>query len=150
MGGATWQTTTRTNRERPATSVSPPAARGLTPFWAADSIRIACICTKVAPAPGKRRSRFSSSSKASGGGSAYSTSRCRKRAANWRWLPSATAGRWTGRSEEHTSELQSLMRSSYAVFCLKKKKQRHENVDVQNTTHIYRQQYTQSDTVQPT
>src|SRR3546814_1631836 len=29
------------------------------------------------------------------------------------------------RSEEHTSELQSLMRSSYAVFCLKKKKQRH-------------------------
>src|SRR3546814_10580537 len=29
-----------------------------------------------------------------------------------------------GRSEEHTSELQSLMRSSYAVFCLKKKKMR--------------------------
>src|SRR3546814_5905183 len=31
------------------------------------------------------------------------------------------------RSEEHTSELQSLMRSSYAVFCLKnKKKKRHD------------------------
>src|SRR3546814_6399923 len=30
------------------------------------------------------------------------------------------------RSEEHTSELQSLMRISYAVFCLKKKKQREE------------------------
>src|SRR3546814_6546145 len=29
---------------------------------------------------------------------------------------------YTERSEEHTSELQSLMRSSYAVFCLKKKK----------------------------
>src|SRR3546814_2228302 len=28
----------------------------------------------------------------------------------------------TGRSEEHTSELQSLMRISYAVFCLKQKK----------------------------
>src|SRR3546814_2444257 len=28
----------------------------------------------------------------------------------------------TDRSEEHTSELQSLMRTSYAVFCLKKKK----------------------------
>src|SRR3546814_3458249 len=28
---------------------------------------------------------------------------------------------WSGRSEEHTSELQSLMRISYAVFCLKKK-----------------------------
>src|SRR3546814_3567238 len=30
----------------------------------------------------------------------------------------------TWRSEEHTSELQSLMRISYAVFCLKKKKKR--------------------------
>src|SRR3546814_9412630 len=30
-----------------------------------------------------------------------------------------------GRSEEHTSELQSLMRISYAVFCLKKKKATH-------------------------
>src|SRR3546814_953184 len=35
------------------------------------------------------------------------------------------------RSEEHTSELQSLMRISYAVFCLKKKKHRHTN------THHY-------------
>src|SRR3546814_2693108 len=34
-------------------------------------------------------------------------------------------GSW--RSEEHTSELQSLMRISYAVFCLKKKKQVHTN-----------------------
>src|SRR3546814_6694113 len=34
----------------------------------------------------------------------------------------AALGQW--RSEEHTSELQSLMRSSYAVFCLKKKKNR--------------------------
>src|SRR3546814_10696290 len=31
------------------------------------------------------------------------------------------------RSEEHTSELQSLMRNSYAVFCLKKKKESTEN-----------------------
>src|SRR3546814_3053186 len=31
------------------------------------------------------------------------------------------------RSEEHTSELQSLMRISYAVFCLKQKKQTHSN-----------------------
>src|SRR3546814_1792909 len=30
--------------------------------------------------------------------------------------------RWTDRSEEDTSELQSLMRTSYAVFCLQKKK----------------------------
>src|SRR3546814_16627964 len=32
-----------------------------------------------------------------------------------------------GRSEEHTSELQSLMRISYAVFCLKKKKKKQDN-----------------------
>src|SRR3546814_10898799 len=32
-----------------------------------------------------------------------------------------------GRSEEHTSELQSLMRISYAVFCLKKKKKNMKN-----------------------
>src|SRR3546814_7281069 len=32
------------------------------------------------------------------------------------------SGRDDARSEEHTSELQSLMRTSYAVFCLKKKK----------------------------
>src|SRR3546814_2037711 len=33
----------------------------------------------------------------------------------------------TMRSEEHTSELQSLMRISYAVFCLKKKKKNNDN-----------------------
>src|SRR3546814_2090562 len=36
---------------------------------------------------------------------------------------SGTARVGAFRSEEHTSELQSLMRISYAVFCLKKKKQ---------------------------
>src|SRR3546814_4449993 len=35
------------------------------------------------------------------------------------------------RSEEHTSELQSLMRISYAVFCLKKKKKRHQQNTLQ-------------------
>src|SRR3546814_5325183 len=38
-----------------------------------------------------------------------------------------------GRSEEHTSELQSLMRISYAVFCLKKKRQYIETDKVQVT-----------------
>src|SRR3546814_14016171 len=33
------------------------------------------------------------------------------------------------RSEEHTSELQSLMRISYAVFCLKKKKKKHKKTN---------------------
>src|SRR3546814_4409437 len=39
----------------------------------------------------------------------------------------------TSRSEEHTSELQSLMRISYAVFCLKKKKKKEQMH--RNTTH---------------
>src|SRR3546814_7506233 len=40
-----------------------------------------------------------------------------------------------GRSEEHTSELQSLMRISYAVFCLKKKKQRITQQESKNRIH---------------
>src|SRR3546814_4504840 len=39
------------------------------------------------------------------------------------------------RSEEHTSELQSLMRISYAVFCLKKKKEKSQ--DNKKTTKTY-------------
>src|SRR3546814_9218671 len=39
------------------------------------------------------------------------------------------------RSEEHTSELQSLMRTSYAVFCLKKKK--HKTSTTTTHTHIH-------------
>src|SRR3546814_1295963 len=38
-----------------------------------------------------------------------------------------------GRSEEHTSELQSLMRISYAVFCLKKKKTIIQNITIDRT-----------------
>src|SRR3546814_7070088 len=40
------------------------------------------------------------------------------------------------RSEEHTSELQSLMRISYAVFCLKKKKQRHKSYKITTTLQL--------------
>src|SRR3546814_7612269 len=38
------------------------------------------------------------------------------------------------RSEEHTSELQSLMRISYAVFCLKKKKTK-QNIQIEHDKH---------------
>src|SRR3546814_9156780 len=46
------------------------------------------------------------------------------------WVATGATGGHQGdffgmRSEEHTSELQSLMRISYAVFCLKKKKKQH-------------------------
>src|SRR3546814_9178087 len=41
--------------------------------------------------------------------------------------PGAISCRMMSRSEEHTSELQSLMRISYAVFCLKKKQITHKH-----------------------
>src|SRR3546814_10627379 len=49
---------------------------------------------------------------------------------------------WLERSEEHTSELQSLMRISYAVFCLKKTNSqltqtRHNNTDRIDTIDIH-------------
>src|SRR3546814_6610588 len=57
-----------------------------------------------------------------------SASRCRRCFASTQAsrcsTPSTKPRRMGSRSEEHTSELQSLMRSSYAVFCLKKKKQK--------------------------
>src|SRR3546814_8317647 len=49
------------------------------------------------------------------------------------------------RSEEHTSELQSLMRISYAVFCLKKKKHQHDT-----PIHHYRSHLTTATQSTPT
>src|SRR3546814_3604500 len=59
---------------------------------------------------------------------------------NGRHLPTDRTVPWTDgsasypcrkiRSEEHTSELQSLMRISYAVFCLKKKKRHHYKLSI--------------------
>src|SRR3546814_7033883 len=46
-----------------------------------------------------------------------------------------TQGRARARSEEHTSELQSLMRISYAVFCLKKKKKITSYYNTKNDKH---------------
>src|SRR3546814_1011618 len=48
-----------------------------------------------------------------------------------------------GRSEEHTSELQSLMRISYAAFCLKKKKKQN-TPDVDTSKRTTAQQYEQN------
>src|SRR3546814_15972856 len=49
---------------------------------------------------------------------------------------SARIGRIDQRSEEHTSELQSLMRISYAVFCLKKKKNTAYQHTNRKNTHL--------------
>src|SRR3546814_7667648 len=71
--------------------------------------------------------------------SLWSVARCAAKYANWRWTARAPAPiarsirqPLIARSEEHTSELQSLMRISYAVFCLKKKT---EKPHIDNHTH---------------
>src|SRR3546814_4515276 len=48
-------------------------------------------------------------------------------------------GKSLGRSEEHTSELQSLMRISYAVFCLKKKNKTRKPTNVNHKVTHYTQ-----------
>src|SRR3546814_8240819 len=48
------------------------------------------------------------------------------------------------RSEEHTSELQSLMRISYAVFCLKKKKKHNTIQETATDTHTTNKKNTRS------
>src|SRR3546814_2909594 len=51
------------------------------------------------------------------------------------------------RSEEHTSELQSLMRISYAVFCLKKKNKKRKPTEVKQQTPRQTTQYTMQEQV---
>src|SRR3546814_3660753 len=66
-----------------------------------------------------------------------STLRCREIAGRlmaYGAANSVTVASPTARSEEHTSELQSLMRISYAVFCLKKKKINKLKTTMQKTT----------------
>src|SRR3546814_4715808 len=63
-----------------------------------------------------------------------------ERAALARFEMADATGMGAGRSEEHTSELQSLMRISYAVFCLKKKKQT-KNSQTHKIQHEHQQKY---------
>src|SRR3546814_9781465 len=78
--------------------------------------------------------------RAATGGTAYRLHR--KMETRHRRALASHAGAWRGRqpagvqgrSEEHTSELQSLMRISYAVFCLKK--QKNNTNDYRNTSLI--------------
>src|SRR3546814_4227800 len=73
--------------------------------------------------PSARRSRRATKGR-SGKRRARSTNRC--------GIDGQSVGR---RSEEHTSELQSLMRISYAVFCLKKKKKTNIKTYEHTKTH---------------
>src|SRR3546814_6839319 len=56
-----------------------------------------------------------------------------------RWQEPNSAMRSGRRSEEHTSELQSLMRISYAVFCLKKKTKQNSHNETYYETQTRRQ-----------
>src|SRR3546814_5727556 len=69
------------------------------------------------PAKGVIRCRGIASTPAEAGG----------RGADPTWIWSGSPERRGSRSEEHTYELQSLMRISYAAFCLKKKKPQDDN-----------------------
>src|SRR3546814_2319658 len=70
--------------------------------------------------------------------------RRRNRHRRHRALRAARGGvRGAPRSEEHTSELQSLMRISYAVFCLKKKKKATYPITQIKKKLLYTEAYTQ-------
>src|SRR3546814_8571516 len=57
----------------------------------------------------------------------------------WRFPPTPSpASAECRRSEEHTSELQSLMRISYAVFCLKKKNKETSNIYTATNKHRHK------------
>src|SRR3546814_2155568 len=64
------------------------------------------------------------------------------------WPGMATSTAASSRSEEHTSELQSLMRISYAVFCLKKKITQHntQKSSQANTKNYYHDTSTRTNT----
>src|SRR3546814_5960562 len=55
----------------------------------------------------------------------------------WRNVSASRISRLLRRSEEHTSELQSLMRISYAVFCLKKTIKLQERAITNHNTYIH-------------
>src|SRR3546814_8024604 len=93
--------------------------------------------------------RSGSQGEAGGAGSGAEGDRVSRQARHGGRQGRAHAG--SGRSEEHTSELQSLMRISYAVFCLKKKIKKNKNKkhndmikqrNQQTTTQSGRSKYT--------
>src|SRR3546814_8586298 len=94
--------------------------------WSSD------VCSSDLDARGRQRRMIGVQRHASSGLSGSD----RRRMPVAAWMALAIAGATAGtpssptppRSEEHTSELQSLMRISYAVFCLKKKKKKNKHI----------------------
>src|SRR3546814_3476401 len=102
------------------------------------------ICSSTAPSGGAPRHRQNDGDPAQvydGLTHEFGTTWCDRTTRRWRrskWICCAASqplrSEPLSRSEEHTSELQSLMRISYAVFCLKKNK-------IQTTITHYNHQY---------
>src|SRR3546814_2513920 len=83
------------------------------------------------------------SAAATSGRSAPTAAPARPGPPSWPCPPRSPAAIRRGRSEEHTSELQSLMRISYAVFCLKKKKNT-KTINRQHTQNLTDTQHKQT------
>src|SRR3546814_10548338 len=95
----------------------------------ADARREECIAKALDTL--RRREKVAEQADAVGTEAKPDHCRCEQRDGN-RGSPAPGFGEALQRSEEHTSELQSLMRISYAVFCLKKKKYANKTV-IQHT-----------------
>src|SRR3546814_3492465 len=80
---------------------------------------VASSCSRPSPTAGRGPSKSSSAQRAS-----KASNCCPEDGSS----NAPSPGSADARSEEHTSELQSLMRTSYAVFCLKKKNNNKQNL----------------------
>src|SRR3546814_9923943 len=107
-------TMTAGNRKNEATAMAPMAARSTSH----------CRTPTQNPSPAQSRTQATRPSPAQSSANHEASQTVTKVTREYRRERLKTR-RKAGRSEEHTSELQSLMRISYAVFCLKKK--RHDN-----------------------
>src|SRR3546814_1513875 len=93
----------------------------------------------IAPLASAERSSAPSGTMSSSSTGTPALARCAAMPAPMTPAPITAARLMGARSEEHTSELQSLMRISYAVFCLKQKNTQHLNTDISQfiiNTHL--------------
>src|SRR3546814_7563720 len=101
-----------------------------------------CAPLRMVPPRSELASRFSTLPSRSIHSVMSATTGCGADGSNSVLLAPPRPATWrANRSEEHTSELQSLMRISYAVFCLKKKKHNKTTTTIQNDIRT-KQQYT--------
>src|SRR3546814_1694571 len=102
-----------------------PSCREELPTSGERAVHIPRSPQRAAPLCGKRTSLFSSSRQLQFTDDNPDQDQGRAQEYTGRQTFACNAAQYSGndRSEEHTSELQSLMRNSYAAFCLKKKKE---------------------------